>query len=1402
MKKLKYISIILLWIGLQVTVAQGQESTLYLMMKDVPQSSTGRTVSNNITIESVRTHQAVSKVESMESTGQPNPQSRSLQQPKSKYLKGIYRLSVEESQADQLIQELQGYDNVQVVEREPEFQILVVPNDEQIAKQDYLAVIQAYDAWDVTRGDSTIVIGVSDTGFDMDHEDLVSKIYLNLDDPINGVDDDGNGYIDDYYGWDVADGDNDPTYRPSEQYSHGSNVAGMAAAATNNGKGIAGLAYRSKFLPVKLAKSSDGIFNNSYESIIYAADRGCDVINLSWGSDGSYSSIAQSIINYVVLEKDAVLVAAAGNTDAELDFYPASYDHVLSVAKSNNNDEKATKASWSYYVDIMAPGKDVFTTNINNNYTITEGSSFSSPLVAATAALVKSVFPKYNAIQIIEQIRMTADDVYDKGNNSNYYGMLGKGRLNVFRAVSEKNVAAMRSFDTEITTSFDGEVFGGDTVNVSLNFVNILRDLKGTKVTITCESELAHPINSELVLGNMYAFDTLRNINVKVVIKKDVPADTRISFRMSYHDNEGYDDFQYFHMTTAQDFHSISNGTIQQTISSKANLCYEEDQSSADRFGLKYKNAKIASSIGIAIGTQADRVSDNIINNLFTGERDQDFLASTNTRLYNREDVDEYARGIFTDSAALVVQGLLVEQEFMLWDDDDNNDFLIQEYRVTNVTDTDLAILKMGYYANLNVLQSVQNWVTWDATNEMGYTHTQTAGQLMVGVALLTEQDLIFHAIDLFDANGNLLDLASSVSDATKWSLMTTDKLSAGGAEGNDVAMMLTADLSTLAAHASEKVTFVTLFGYSSAELISNLEKARAKYQDFLENPALNWSQFACENAAVPLENSVDFYIYDDKSESNLIESGSDLSLVGFDSNTVLYYREYVDGYFSDLYAMFLQIFNPEVVMRADPTVYYLGDNPANKVQFIDESLTATKWSWDFSNGFYSKAKNPIVTFGNEGDYTVKLAIVTELGCEALGELFFQVKQRGAAPVFQTYRVCSGETVVISSASSGDLRFYNSTHATQPFFEGSEWETPALYESQTYYVSSTATENESVKIPVEVTVDPIMARFRYLPDTIDLSSSEMIWISDESTHAATRSWQLNGVSAGNNMTLTRVVSALTQMEILLTATSMDGCESKVSERVSFATSTQPGVNQNTIRRVCEKDLVWSQPRYGEYFAFYADEGLTRLVAKGKQAYLGPVLTDTSFYITNITDYHQSAAVELEIKVNSFDPTLTASPDQLILAESQYARFSASPDSEIASYQWYMDGQLIETTKTLNYTFFDAGNYAMELVAMSKLGCYDTLVMDYRVSSTVLSGTESNQMEVYPNPANSLLHIDVEYKAIQGLQVFSVLGQRYEISWVSWDDGMTAVSVSHLPSGVYFLEGRWNDEEFRRRFVKI
>ena len=299
------------------------------------------------------------------------------------------------------------YNSGEVEYAQPKYiqQVSFTPNDPSLGSQYYINKIQAPAGWDMQQGDTNVVIGIVDSGTDWDHPDLAANIKINYADPINGTDDDGDGYIDNFRGWDLGGADynnvvadNNPMIMGSNN-NHGSHVSGDASAVTNNGTGVAGAGFKCKIMGVKCAADNDtrgaggtGYIITGYEGIKYAADKGCAVINCSWGGGGG-GQFEQDVITYATINKNSLVVCAAGNNSSSGTFYPAGYKYVLSVASTNSSDIKSSFSNYGSSIDVCAPGSSIYSTLWNNSYASFDGTSMASPIAAGTCAIVKSQFP-------------------------------------------------------------------------------------------------------------------------------------------------------------------------------------------------------------------------------------------------------------------------------------------------------------------------------------------------------------------------------------------------------------------------------------------------------------------------------------------------------------------------------------------------------------------------------------------------------------------------------------------------------------------------------------------------------------------------------------------------------------------------------------------------------------------------------------------------------------------------------------------------------------------------------------------------------------------------------------------------------------------------------------------------
>ena len=274
--------------------------------------------------------------------------------------------------------------------------------------------INVKNVWDKTKGSSDIIIAVIDTGVDYKHEDLKDNIWKNdLEiNGIKGVDDDGNGFIDDYYGWDFANSDNDPM----DDHGHGTHCSGTIAAAHNQ-IGVSGVMAEAKIMSLKFLKAQGGgSVEWAVKSIDYAIRNGADILSNSWGG-GGHSQALEDILR-VANSKGIIVTAAAGNSATNNDYkpqYPSNYNlpNIISVAATNAQDDLA---SFSCYgpktVHVAAPGRNILSTNINNTYSVMSGTSMATPHVSGMIGLYLSFYGKQDPKFVRDELIATS--VYKK----------------------------------------------------------------------------------------------------------------------------------------------------------------------------------------------------------------------------------------------------------------------------------------------------------------------------------------------------------------------------------------------------------------------------------------------------------------------------------------------------------------------------------------------------------------------------------------------------------------------------------------------------------------------------------------------------------------------------------------------------------------------------------------------------------------------------------------------------------------------------------------------------------------------------------------------------------------------------------------------------------------------------
>ncbi len=730
------------------------------------------------------------------------------------------------------------------------------PNFNQLTQYN-LFIIKAKEAWDINRGNKSVIIGIIDTGVYWKHPDLTQNIYQNLNedadhdghtiefngtnwvlDPgdLNGIDNDGNGYTDDLIGWDFGGTNGVPDNNPEEDSPiHGTLIAGVAGAVTNNGAGIASIGFNCSIMPVKGTRSDmDGHFVIfGFEGIKYAADNGAQIINCSF-SGYAYSKAEQEVINYAA-SKGALVVAAAGNDNIELPSYPSSYDGVLSVAASNALDKIWSATNYGANIDVIAPGQQIYSLWGTDGYKVVNGTSVSSPLAAGLAGLVKNQFPNYTPLQVAEQIRITTDDIYALNADSLRY-KLGSGRINAYKALTTNNAVSVRAKNIKFIDegNQNGIIQKGELVSVEMDFNNYLSPISGFQAVISTANPYVSISNSTFSTGSIATLGSVKNNNNKFYfrINSYVPYNERINFLLTYSGN-GYSDFQWISVVVNQTHDVMADNNLVLSIASSGNIGYDDYPNNLQGMGFKYLDSENLLFEGsFMYGTSAAKMVDAA--RVDSRTQNKDFKTITPfvkkaSSLY----ADSEGYTIFNDDNALTNK-LGIETRLIAYSyrNAPNNNYIILRAVLINNSGSDISNLYTGWFLDFDLDESNynNNVAVYDNVNKFIYAYDPGGNpfRYYVGTALLTEQNLGIFAIDNVLVN-NGMEITPDFTKQTKWNMLSggITKTSAGP---EDISIIISAGPINIPANGYQNVSFVLAAGMTLDELKTSIANSRTQY--------------------------------------------------------------------------------------------------------------------------------------------------------------------------------------------------------------------------------------------------------------------------------------------------------------------------------------------------------------------------------------------------------------------------------------------------------------------------------------------------------------------------------------------------------------------------------------------
>lgn len=647
-----------------------------------------------------------------------------------------------------------------------------IPNDPTMNAQWHIWKVMAPEAWGISKGDTNVIIAIVDSGSDLDHPDLQANTWINWAEyPPNGMDSDGNGFIDDWIGWDfggtsTAGPDNDPQIYGSN-CDHGSHVAGCASQVTDNGVHGAGVGFNCKLMISKHGRDDDfsgaggsSLIYFSNDGLFYGYQNGAKVINCSFGST-TFSGFTQTIIENA-WNAGTIVVASAGNQSSNSVRYPASYNLSVSVAASNQNDVKAGFSNWHTTVDVIAPGQSILSTLWNDTYASLSGTSMSAPITSGIVGLIWSQNPNWTPQQVVDRLKMSIDSIYQIPGNAPYIGLLGTGRVNALKALTDDPIFAITSVshNDSIFGNNDGVYDIGEIIPVKLDLKNTWLGRNDVSIRLETDDPDVEIVVDSVYLGNVSEFGTVStnfNNTFQVRAKETCPFDKVVTFRMipSSSSRVSYSESS-FSITFRQGF-AIHDANFLKLALTKDGAVGKKTEPYGSGLQLGSSTVNHIYEGGLMIGINENQVSDVVRRGSTPANvSDTDFVA-LKTYSITTPGVSATQDGIggFNDDGAGSSKiGVTVDAYSYASSLSGNENFIILNYKISNTSGAALNNVHAGIYMMFNPNGAFSaNMTDFNAGSKIAYTFNNGSPDPYLGISLLSSQNLnvkILPATEMF----------------------------------------------------------------------------------------------------------------------------------------------------------------------------------------------------------------------------------------------------------------------------------------------------------------------------------------------------------------------------------------------------------------------------------------------------------------------------------------------------------------------------------------------------------------------------------------------------------------------------------------------------------------------------
>lgn len=732
----------------------------------------------------------------------------------------------------------------------------LVPNDPLIGQNglDYFVNHGVFSAWDVTQSSPDIVIAIVDSGTDYTHPDLAGKYWRNPNPgQIATMSPIFSSIANDTIGWNFWN--SGPINNPEQTAdpmpngsSHGTHVAGSAAANTNNNLGMAGTGFNSSYMIVRVGGTVDSpnSIGYGYQGILYAALYGADVINCSFGGT-NVSNFGADVVRFAT-SLGSLVVAAAGNTNTETSFYPASYPEVLSVGAIQSNDIRSSFSTFGYDLDVMARGTNVLSTIPGDGYALNSGTSMASPIVAGIAALVRHRFPSWSPDRVRHQIRSASNSSVYNGNATNLALKLGRGKVDASRATSTP-LPGIQIKDALFLADDGSKLSFGEDGILRLTLINHGEPTSGSF------SIQPVALNSNITIGSTTSYGVIQTgdslqVNIPIFIQENFNFTETPTIRLmmtdtgtSYSDFDvvSFDDFLYEEIMVNRALVSFaSNGTIGYENASVGSGGIGFRPIVERNLGLDQLES-ILYEAGLMISLTSERGT-FVVNQIRNTNNPDNHYRPKAAFTVNRPGLLSDADGIamFTSSGFPASPLLEVTQEVYAFSEAAVNRSVYVKYTIRNNSTELMRSVRAGLFADWDIGNYEANTVAYSPTDSILYAYSpnQLDTYPYVAIAHLGPISSALAIDNAYDGVPDSLNFGTYFSSSTPgldgftrqeklWSL------NAGTAKtdvsNTDVAMTTASGPFTLSPQQELVVGFVLAFGESLPILRAQIAAARDK---------------------------------------------------------------------------------------------------------------------------------------------------------------------------------------------------------------------------------------------------------------------------------------------------------------------------------------------------------------------------------------------------------------------------------------------------------------------------------------------------------------------------------------------------------------------------------------------